>query len=36
MIKGYAGRVLEVDLARRSFAFKPLDEIARRADEELK
>ena len=26
MIKGYAGRVLEVDLARRSFAFKPLDE----------
>ena len=26
MIKGYAGRVLEVDLAARSFAFKPLDE----------
>jgi aldehyde:ferredoxin oxidoreductase len=26
MIKGYAGRVLEVDLARRSFAFAPLDE----------
>ena len=26
MIKGYAGRVLEVDLARRSSAFCPLDE----------
>jgi aldehyde:ferredoxin oxidoreductase len=26
MIKGYAGRVLEVDLADRTFAFKPLDE----------
>jgi aldehyde:ferredoxin oxidoreductase len=26
MIKGYAGRVLEVDLSKRSFAFKPLDE----------
>ena len=26
MIKGYANRVLEVDLARRTFAFKPLDE----------
>jgi aldehyde:ferredoxin oxidoreductase len=26
MIKGYAGRVLEVDLANRAFAFKPLDE----------
>jgi len=26
MIKGYAGRVLEVDLARRSFVFQPLDE----------
>ncbi len=26
MIKGYAGRILEVDLADRSFAFKPLDE----------
>ena len=26
MIKGYAGRVLEVDLATRSFTFKPLDE----------
>jgi len=26
MIKGYAGRTLEVDLASRSFAFKPLDE----------
>jgi aldehyde:ferredoxin oxidoreductase len=26
MIKGYAGRVLEVDLGTRSFAFKPLDE----------
>lgn len=26
MIKGYAGRVLEVDLERRSFDFKPLDE----------
>ncbi|MDJ0864471.1 MAG: aldehyde ferredoxin oxidoreductase family protein [Myxococcota bacterium] len=26
MIKGYAGRVLEVDLAKRSFAFQPLDE----------
>ena len=26
MIKGYANRVLEVDLAGRTFAFKPLDE----------
>ncbi|MFI5399186.1 MAG: aldehyde ferredoxin oxidoreductase family protein [Candidatus Binatia bacterium] len=26
MIKGYAGRVLEVDLANRAFTFKPLDE----------
>jgi aldehyde:ferredoxin oxidoreductase len=26
MIKGYAGRILEVDLANRSYAFKPLDE----------
>ena len=26
MIKGYAGRVLEVDLTRRTFEFKPLDE----------
>jgi aldehyde:ferredoxin oxidoreductase len=26
MIKGYAGRTLEVDLAARSFVFKPLDE----------
>jgi len=26
MIKGYAGRVLEVDLGNRSFAFRPLDE----------
>jgi aldehyde:ferredoxin oxidoreductase len=26
MIKGYAGRVLEVDLASRTFAFKALDE----------
>jgi aldehyde:ferredoxin oxidoreductase len=26
MIKGYAGRVLEVDLAHRTFAFTPLDE----------
>ncbi len=26
MIKGYAGRVLEIDLATREFAFKPLDE----------
>jgi aldehyde:ferredoxin oxidoreductase len=26
MIKGYAGRVLEVDLANRAFAFQPLDE----------
>ena len=26
MIKGYAGRILEVDLAKRSFVFKPLDE----------
>lgn len=26
MIKGYAGRTLEVDLAARTFAFKPLDE----------
>ncbi|MBW2286882.1 MAG: aldehyde ferredoxin oxidoreductase family protein [Deltaproteobacteria bacterium] len=26
MIKGYAGRILEIDLANCSFAFKPLDE----------
>ena len=26
MMKGYAGRILEVDLASRTFAFKPLDE----------
>ena len=26
MIRGYAGRVLDVDLAARSFAFRPLDE----------
>ncbi len=26
MIKGYAGRILEVDLAARTFVFKPLDE----------
>jgi aldehyde:ferredoxin oxidoreductase len=26
VIKGYAGRVLEVDLAARSFVFQPLDE----------
>ena len=26
MIRGYAGRVLEVDLAARTFAFRPLDE----------
>ena len=26
MIKGYAGRVLEVDLAKREFRFDPLDE----------
>jgi len=26
MIKGYAGRILEVDLANRTFAFKPLDD----------
>ena len=26
MIKGYAGRVLEVDLASRTFSFAPLDE----------
>ena len=26
MIKGYAGRILEVDLQSRTFAFKPLDE----------
>ncbi len=26
MIKGYAGRILEVNLANESFAFKPLDE----------
>ncbi len=26
MIKGYAGRVLEVDLANRTHAFRPLDE----------
>lgn len=26
MIKGYGGRILEVDLGSRTFAFKPLDE----------
>ncbi len=26
MIKGYAGRILEVDLAKRTFTFRPLDE----------
>ncbi|MBW2397004.1 MAG: aldehyde ferredoxin oxidoreductase, partial [Deltaproteobacteria bacterium] len=26
MIKGYAGRVLEVDLSAKSFSFEPLDE----------
>ncbi len=26
MIKGYAGRILDVDLGSRSFAFQPLDE----------
>ena len=26
MLKGYANRVLEVDLAARTFSFKPLDE----------
>jgi aldehyde:ferredoxin oxidoreductase len=26
MIKGYCGRVLDVDLARQTFSFKPLDE----------
>ena len=26
MIKGYAGRILEVDLKSREFAFEPLDE----------
>jgi len=26
MIKGYAGRILDVDLGTRSFSFKPLDE----------
>jgi len=26
MMKGYAGRVLEIDLARRTSAYKPLDE----------
>ena len=26
MIKGYAGRVLEIDLAARTFSFEPLDE----------
>jgi aldehyde:ferredoxin oxidoreductase len=26
MIKGYAGRTLEVDLRTRSFTFAPLDE----------
>lgn len=26
MIKGYAGRILEADLAKRTFAFKPLDQ----------
>ena len=26
MIKGYAGRILEVDLSNQTSAFKPLDE----------
>ena len=26
MIKGYAGRILDVDLSRRTFGFRPLDE----------
>lgn len=26
MIRGYAGRVLEVDLERETYAFQPLDE----------
>lgn len=26
MIKGYAGRVLEIDLTNRHFSFEPLDE----------
>ena len=26
MLKGYAGRVLEIDLSKRSFVFQPLDE----------
>ncbi len=26
MIKGYAGRILEIDLANQTFTFKPLDE----------
>ncbi|HEB90358.1 MAG TPA: hypothetical protein ENI85_12375, partial [Deltaproteobacteria bacterium] len=26
MIKGYAGRILEIDLAGRSYSFEPLDE----------
>jgi aldehyde:ferredoxin oxidoreductase len=26
MIRGYAGRVLDVDLAARTFSFQPLDE----------
>ena len=26
MIKGYAGRILEVDLATQKFFFRPLDE----------
>lgn len=30
MIKGYAGRVLEVDLGNQTFTFKPLDEGAAR------
>ncbi|MCP5044856.1 MAG: aldehyde ferredoxin oxidoreductase family protein [bacterium] len=31
MIKGYAGRVLEIDLASKQYAFKPLDEDIARA-----
>jgi len=31
MIKGYAGRILEIDLTKRSFAYTPLDEGTARA-----
>ena len=30
MIKGYAGRILDVDLSTRTFAFRPLDEATAR------